>query len=496
MIKRKKANLTVDTELSPAFKAESSFDENKLNKSQRKADKRYVFFLGCLSTITILAMSMTHVIDTETTMFPSSNTTDSESSIQTDISHLFAIVSIPSVVDEKEASMDIQKLEDSIVLKGNETSPMTQCSPTYQLKFYSTKQSENLLADKESQDEWFIQSLDQYGNEKAIGGDEFYITYTDMETVNQREEDKIEPAAVAFVHDLGNGKYKLDFVSTPMNPYMFVSSKINQRRGRIEVNFEYTCHMGSLPQPTKQYWKSSGMTYRKAAYSDHIQHPPIRIFEPPTSVNLSNYSHSIFFGDSTMRQFVLRNETLNKNGQKEYFKAKVEWAGNVRSELTTAKLKLNFLRKLHFFHGKQLNTLDNVALILGSSIWDLLVPDSIQGSNFEDHVIACKDYITIVRQRFPKVDIYWKGTSALHPHRVDCTESNYGHQDCVNSTKYLSNSRVVNLEQKQKILMEELNVPYLDVYPAYYLSAFYTAPGDGRHSVPELNEQILSWFFP
>eukprot|EP00558_Chaetoceros_sp_UNC1202_P005163 CAMPEP_0197254882 /NCGR_PEP_ID=MMETSP1429-20130617/70207_1 /TAXON_ID=49237 /ORGANISM="Chaetoceros sp., Strain UNC1202" /LENGTH=90 /DNA_ID=CAMNT_0042718001 /DNA_START=1 /DNA_END=273 /DNA_ORIENTATION=+ len=78
-------------------------------------------------------------------------------------------------------------------------------------------------------------------------------------------------------------------------------------------------------------------------------------------------------------------------------------------------------------------------------------------------------------------------------HRVNCTGE---YENCLESTKYMSNLRVRGLHLKQKALMEELGVPYWDLFDAYYLSAYYTAPGDGRHFRAELNEHVLDWFYP
>jgi hypothetical protein len=387
------------------------------------------------------------------------------------------------------------------------------CLPTVQVKIYQ------ILSSSEGDDhnvEWILQSFDKFGNEKKIGGDEFYITYTESDKAYSNENDDAQPTAVAFVHDLNSGKYKLDFVSVPVkinvngsvhdnvhnNVYnnginygnVATASTTTGSIGRIKVYFEYTCGMGSINQPMKKNWKSSGMMYQKPSYSkDNVHQPPIREFDPPNkSINLSAYSQVVFFGDSTMYQLVVKNRT--PEGELKLFRPSTDYRQNVRSELKTDSVK-QFIRKLHTFHGKQLRQSENAALVIGSSIWDLLVEENIQGNNFDDHLEACRQFIEHVRKTYSKVDLYWKGTSALHPHRVDCNEATYDYQDCLNSTKYISNSRVQNLERRQRKLMQELEVPYLDLYPTYYLSAYHTAPGDGRHSIPALNEHILSWFY-
>jgi len=66
------------------------------------------------------------------------------------------------------------------------------------------------------------------------------------------------------------------------------------------------------------------------------------------------------------------------------------------------------------------------------------------------------------------------------------------------STKYVTSSRAehLNLHQKQKILMKELNVTYLDLYETTYLSAHKTLPNDGIHYLNSWNRDILDWFYP
>ena len=515
-------NLRIDTSFTPTLQVEkrqrweqsTTTSSVMLYKARKRAGIRYAIFLICFFISIIFTVVIFHLtfVDESTRFQPSDNKYDFLF-----LSSIHTIATIPYKIDQETFEEDIINLKDVIKLQNNETSPLNNCSPTFQVRFYK-KESPKYLSSHEGGDgsgglgdnnngndhnhEWYIQTLDQFGNEKSVGGDEFYITYTDNQQYDpaaNTDEKEIEPTAVAFVHDLNDGTYKLDFVSSPMgnfkNIYDNDANSDKPSSGRIKVNFEYTCGIGKLNPPTKKNWKSSGMMYRTAAYMDNVQQPPIRNFQHPSSINLSNYSLVIFFGDSTMRQLVVKNETLDSNDQKRYFRPNVDYRNNVRSELTKAKVNQHFLKKLRVFHGKQLRNLDNLALVLGSSIWDLLVTDNIQEDDFDDHLEACKNLIHAIQEKHPKVDIYWKGTSALHAHRVNCIEANYDYQDCLNSTKYLSNSRVVNLERKQKQLMGELKIPYIDLYPAYFLSGFRTAPGDGRHSVPALNELILNTLF-
>ena len=64
------------------------------------------------------------------------------------------------------------------------------------------------------------------------------------------------------------------------------------------------------------------------------------------------------------------------------------------------------------------------------------------------------------------------------------------------STKYMSSARTKILHEAQKLLMKEMNVTYIDLYDGYYLSAYYTRPGDGRHFETEVNTLLLDWYYP
>jgi hypothetical protein len=59
----------------------------------------------------------------------------------------------------------------------------------------------------------------------------------------------------------------------------------------------------------------------------------------------------------------------------------------------------------------------------------------------------------------------------------------------------MSNSRAKVLYEKQKSLMLELGIPFLDLWEAYYLSGDHMEGGDGRHYNNEINKLMQSWFY-
>ena len=65
----------------------------------------------------------------------------------------------------------------------------------------------------------------------------------------------------------------------------------------------------------------------------------------------------------------------------------------------------------------------------------------------------------------------------------------------INRIRYMSASRSRYLYELQKKIMKRLDVPFLDLYEATYLSADQLYPSDGRHYRPDLNRKMLGWFY-
>jgi hypothetical protein len=66
---------------------------------------------------------------------------------------------------------------------------------------------------------------------------------------------------------------------------------------------------------------------------------------------------------------------------------------------------------------------------------------------------------------------------------------------CQERTKYMSTSNVYHLYVRQKALMNELEIPFIDLYEATYLSGNWMT-GDGRHYRRWLNQAMFSWSYP
>jgi hypothetical protein len=376
------------------------------------------------------------------------------------------------------------KLENSIILQRHERSPLENCSPTAQIRIHMLN------------DRWILQTLDESGLEKHIGGDEFYITYTDALGNNiddAKDAEEVPPTSVAIIEDRKDGTYILKFSTTPMNP----NPTNLVGTGRLAIYYEYTCDIGMMPQPTKVNWKNSGAIL-ETLYQNDVQMPPMNIFQKPTFDDLSHWPLVVFFGDSTMLQMIKDREATEKAEAEDiiFLKNNTFFEANIRTEFRMDRIN-KIQKKFQIMHRKQMLQYEfDVAIVIGSAIWDVLIAENIQGRDFKDHLAACRAFVTDLKKKYRGRKIYWKSPSSLHAHRVNCVDANYDFQDCVDSTRYLSNSIVRFLHENQKTLMKELNVPYLDLFDTYYLSAHYTAEGDGRHYQQGLNELILDWFYP
>ena len=352
-----------------------------------------------------------------------------------------------------------------------------------------------------------LYSLDCNGHRKNTGGDEFYIRYEehtlmvndddeneknentdDKNNVDEKDKNKtkiILTQAVALITDNLDGSYGLNFSTTPMHPHIFPPNnededndndeKINRT---ITVYFEYTDNIGRLPPPLKENWSNGGYSHKcyKIDLPCHYNRPYIRAFVPPTpSVDLSTFDQVFAFGDSTFCQFL--RQRPNKKG-KYYFHSNLRIIGDkVRMGLNSETIDTLLESLMNDGIDKELiNECDQKkkALIIGSCLWDILsAHDNLQGSDFIDHRNACREFIHRLRQRYPSVCLIWKSPMAVHIHWVDqqrviehdrATATLFG----IDRIKYMSASRSFFLYTLQTKLMEELQVPILDLYEVSY----------------------------
>jgi len=374
-----------------------------------------------------------------------------------------------------------------------------------------------------------LYSLDCDGHRKNTGGDEFYIRYEehtlmvnddddeenenidDKNNVDNRDKNKtkiILTQAVALITDNLDGSYELNFSTTPMHPHILhpnnededidnIDNHDNNDNGNdndeninrtITVYFEYTDDIGRLPPPLKENWSNGGYSHKcyKIDLPCHYNRPYIRAFVPPTpSVDLSTFDQVFAFGDSTFCQFL--RQRPNMKG-KYFFQSNLRIIGDkVRMGLNSETIDILLELLVNDDIDEELsNECDQKkkALIIGSCLWDILsAHDNLQGSDFIDHCNACREFIHRLRQRYPSVCLIWKSPMAVHIHWVDqqrviehdrATATLFG----IDRIKYMSASRSSFVYTLQTKLMEELQVPILDLYEvSYELSKIYNALG-------------------
>jgi hypothetical protein len=250
-----------------------------------------------------------------------------------------------------------------------------------------------------------------------------------------------------------------------------------------------------MPYPSKANWTSSGRTHQKLTI-ENVPQPSLQYYTQPSLPDLSNYRIVDFFGDSIIRMMVTADGEWVPKRHRKYYKQNVFFSNNVRSHLTNETVEHFFTKhfmKNHYLRIKQ--NWGNVAVVMGSAAWDLN-PKGMMAH--DDHVIACRRLIESILESFPGLKIYWKLPYAMHQHNINCetVEDRKQRLDCEMGTKYVTSSRVEHLYQKQKALMEELDITYLDLYETTYLSAHKTIPNDGMHYLESWNQDVLDWFYP
>jgi hypothetical protein len=398
------------------------------------------------------------------------NSTNSTSAVST--THFKSGLGLPSLLlpNDTDAIIERRVMEQLVNFTTlGENNPLRNCAITTQVRILRQNS------------QWLLQSINAQGKDKRVGGDEFYITYSDNVEYNSNSTEP-HATAVALITDSQDGTYLLDFVTTPMNP----KPANLTGAGVLTVHFQYSCGIGRMYQPLKDSWSGGGSSM--TSFSTETIEPSFRMFHPPPNngIDLSVFNLTISFGDSLMGAFV---------GRKSY-RPNVLFHFNVGRQLSTKKLPV-FLRKLKNWHKNELRDANrSVALILGSAMWDILVSDNIQGPDFTDHLNATRQLVKTIRQLYPTVTLFWKSPSAAHPHRVPLEEC-YRKADCLSRVRYLSNSRIDYLYQQQiRLMRDELFVPVLDVYESSYLSADRSMHGDGRHYDLPYNLMVLSRFYP
>jgi hypothetical protein len=365
------------------------------------------------------------------------------------------VVDIPrtrdaQLVDFVRRGMKIVKRNQSLL----SYRPLDHCNITNQVQLYIPRAASTTTTNATTS-HWMLQAVDQHGNLKTMGGDEFYITLYRGRQGNVTKPSL--PIAVAIVTDERNGRYQLDFVTPPqisktptnLQPTA-ASAAVNDDDDdgdlTVVVHFVYTCGMGEAYQPLKHAWQYNGGT--PLAHTVHIpQHlfqqsngaaaarlELLRFATPslstpshrssPLPKDLNSYETIVFFGDSMIQQlggFYRPPDLPASVGWPSHKRPGAVHHANVRRRLCTTTAA-SWLESLEAWHGPLLRSSGNhrtrVALVTGSSGWDILTRDASQGPTFQDHLDSVRYLVANILQQYPNVRLIWKLPSALVGVRV------------------------------------------------------------------------------
>lgn len=375
-------------------------------------------------------------------------------------------------------------------------SPLTACCPTSQIRISSIIHvgdnredfNSNSISNKQSS-AWIVEALDEDGNRKTVGGDEFYITFLHSNAPLPPSG----PTAIAIPIDYGDGTYLLDFVEPSLGGGAKFPIHDMSNNGTLRVDFVYTCSIGRMTRPSKDKWAEGGYLRQKSYTVENMTAPHVRAFpEPESGVDLSKFEKVICFGDSMI------GNMCGKFGDNWIFRQKkVENIANAGSRVRGDLLYNETFPLLEEWHGKDLRKNDtSVALLIGSAAWELSSNEGpFPGHYFNSSVQMYHDLIIGIRERYPNVTIFWKSPSAVHMTEVieRCYEVN---SLCLERVRYISNGIAKYLYDEQKRIMEELNVPFLDVWNATYVAGYWHMNNDVLHYRKWLNMRLLDYFYP
>jgi hypothetical protein len=404
----------------------------------------------------------------------------------------FRSFDIPREPFVRAQAMVLESIGPTIIW--NETlNPLRHCSATTQFRLWIPLSSNNTRP-------WKLQALHgPHGLPKTCGGDEIYVQWVahrDKNSTNHHLD-----MGIALVTDANDGTYTLDFVTPPLLQHERAGTTKQDSTaidmGTLTIYYDYTCGIGSLLAPQKERYARAGEVQVSWNHTA-IPRPRIRSFDVPNidhAIDLSQYDKVHGFGDSLMMQLV------------KWYKADLYWHPNlvyhrnVNQALSNANETQSMLAKFRDYHGTQLqeaaatgSTSKNhsVAVIIGSSVWDVMGAKLRPG--MQAHLDACRTFVSQAQVEFPHVDFYWKSPSAIFLHRRRPLKELSG--NWLHIAKYTSGAVPRLLHEAQKALMKEMNIPYLDLFDAYYLSAPWSLEGDCRHYEDRISSLLLSYYWP
>lgn len=404
------------------------------------------------------------------------------------------------------------------VVSSAEDNVLDDCEPTTQVRVIF------------SHPFWSIQALDERGNDKKLGGDEFFVVYLSRATGSR---------LVAKSLDQSDGTYDLDFIEPPL-PETSVPTT-SEGGTTLSVHLLYTCGMGRYGPPLKAKWKTNGALMRHYEFDDlnnkTVTGKSVRISVPsivrrpwwaqdgtPTvrerrllvniqhdSDNFLKGDHVVFFGDDNL---LAMGRAVDSFIPKVGGRHPLTFVGNHSVQISLANLRGVSL-KLGELHGGVLRYPDErakVLMVIGFNSFEhvdenhhnlAMSKTMVEIDNFlplsweqVDYLMSCDALIRMIREEYPSVKVYWRLPLPIPFHRfpLAChrlTVNELSDSSCPGSSlQYVSYYRMQQMYQAQKQLMEELDVPVLDLFDGYYASPEHYDVEQGRYS-QRLHERLV-----
>jgi hypothetical protein len=410
----------------------------------------------------------------------------------------------------------VEETVGSKILNDPTRNPLRNCSVTVQFRLLipTFVDDDETPANPPSNQQWILQSMMVQNDTingtilqqqqrpvvpKTYGGDELYVEWQSM------TESTTLDMGVAHVTDRHDGTYLLEFIRPPIVQYNQTSSSSwdssNATRmsssnvGRLTIYYDYSCGIGGIFAPNKDQFVRAGEIHTSWS-QDGIPRPDIQDFVPPNknhAVDLSKYHTVIAFGDSLMLQLV-----------RQYVKGGF-WSPNIIFEANVCQCLSDpvqdvkdLLNKFHSWHGTQIvaasNQSHSIAVIAGSAVWDAL--RGCVRADLIDHQAATREFVTTFQSTYPNMDLYWKSPSTVALHRRSSLKDIMNNTVLLQRSRYISDTVLRRLYSVQKSLMMELQVPFLDLFDAYFLSLPWTLPGSALHYEDYISSLLLSYYWP
>jgi hypothetical protein len=420
-----------------------------------------------------------------------------------------------------EVQSTVEETVGSKILNDPTRNPLRNCSVTVQFRLLipTFVDDDETPANPQSNQQWILQSMMVQHDHtdtsdgtilqqqqrpvvpKTYGGDEIYVEWQSTTELTTPD------IGVARVTDRHDGTYLLEFIRPPIVQYNQTSSssswnnRSNATRkspsnvGRLTIYFDYSCGIGGIFAPHKDQFVRAGEIHTSWS-QDEIPRPDIQDFVPPNrnhAVDLSKYHTVIAFGDSLMLQLVRQ---YVKGG---FWSPNIIYEANVCQCLSDPVQDVkDLLHKFHTWHGTQIiaasNQSQSVAVIVGSAVWDALrgcVP-----ADLIDHQAAIREFVTTIQSTYPNMELYWKSPSTVALHRRSSLKDIMNNTVLLQRSRYISDTVLRQLYSVQKSLMMELQVPFLDLFDAYFLSLPWTLPGSALHYEDYISSLLLSYYWP